>query len=239
MKNILITGASSGIGKALALQYSKEGNTVFAGGRDRNKLQSAFKDNPLVKHFICDLTCLNEIKSASRNLPNLDVIILNAGDCEYVDDPINFDGELFARVINNNLISVGYCLQVLLKHLKTNGNLAFTSSSASFLPLTRTQAYGASKAGMSYLAKSLSIDLKPHNINVSLINPGFVQTPLTDKNTFNMPGIISSDLAAKNIINGINKNKLQINTPFLFTLIMKTFSLLPFSLWQKIALRMI
>ena len=127
----------------------------------------------------------------------------------------------------------------MLKNLRPHGNLAFTSSSAAFLPLTRTQAYGASKAGLNYLAKSLSIDLKPHDINVSVINPGFVRTPLTDKNTFTMPGIISSELAANSIIAGIDKNKSEINIPFFFTFVMKLFSLFPFYIWQKLALRMI
>ncbi|MBU2967957.1 SDR family NAD(P)-dependent oxidoreductase [Pseudoalteromonas sp. C2R02] len=239
MKHILITGASSGIGKALASLYANEGHTVYAGGRDFKKLNLLCRSNNKIRPFICDVTDINDIQLASKNLPKLDIIILNAGDCEYIDDPINFDGQLFARVINTNLISVGYCLQVLLKHLKPNGNLAFTSSSAAFLPLTRTQAYGASKAGLNYLAKSLSIDLKTHNINVSLINPGFVSTPLTDKNTFSMPGIISSDLAAKYIVKGLNKNKSEINIPPLFTFIMKLFSYLPFFIWQKIAVRMI
>lgn len=239
MKHILITGASSGIGKALAIKYAQQGHVVYAGGRDSKKLDKLCRSENRISPFLCDLNDLEMLKLAANDLPKFDIIILNAGDCEYIDDPINFDGELFARIVNNNLISIGYCLQVLLKYLKPNGNLAFTSSSAAFLPLTRTQAYGASKAGLNYLAKSLSIDLKPHNINVSLINPGFVNTPLTDKNTFDMPGIISSELAAKNIIKGISKNKPEINTPFFFTFIMKLFSFLPFFIWQKIAVRMI
>lgn len=239
MKHILITGASSGIGHALAVQYATKGNIVYAGGRNKNKLDKAFASHHNIIPFVCDVTILEDIEQASVNLPKLDIIILNAGDCEYIDDPIKFDGHLFARIVTNNLISVGYCLQVLLKNLRPHGNLAFTSSSAAFLPLTRTQAYGASKAGLNYLAKSLSIDLKPHDINVSVINPGFVRTPLTDKNTFTMPGIISSELAANSIIAGINKNKSEINIPFFFTFVMKFFSLFPFYIWQKLALRMI
>jgi short-subunit dehydrogenase len=239
MKRILITGASSGIGKDLAIQYANKGYQIYAGGRDKTKINALCRTNNKIRPFICDLTRIEEIELAAKDLLSLDMIILNAGNCEYIDDPINFDGQLFARIINSNLISVGYCLQVLLKYLSSNGNLVFTSSSAAFLPLTRTQAYGASKAGLNYLAKSLSIDLKPHNIHVSIINPGFVKTPLTDKNTFNMPGIITSELAAKYIIKGISKNKAEINIPVLFTLIMKVFSFLPFFIWQKIAVRMI
>ncbi|WP_016957377.1 SDR family NAD(P)-dependent oxidoreductase [Catenovulum agarivorans] len=238
MKSILITGASSGIGKALALHYAEQGNEVFAGGRNKQRLVELCLHRPNLHPFVCDLTNSKEIKSATDNLSLLDIVILNAGSCEYIDNPMQFDGELFARVINTNLISVGYCLQHLLPLIKKGGQLVLVSSSAQFLPFPRATAYGSSKAALTYLARTLEIELKPHGIGVSVVHPGFVETPLTAKNDFDMPGIISAEQAAQAIVKGIAAGKAEINFPFAFICFLKFFTLLPRFVWQKVAQRM-
>lgn len=232
MKTVLITGASSGIGAAVAKRFADNNYKVYAGGRNQARLNDLASTHPNIITFTCDLTNKEAIQNIPVDFGEIDILILNAGDCEYIDDPVNFDGDLFERVITNNLITVGYCLDVWLKRVKNNGQLVITSSSASFLPLPRAEAYGASKAALSYLAKTLSIDLKPHNISVSLINPGFVQTKLTDKNTFAMPAIITADKAALYIVDGITQKKSEINFPSRFTFCLKALSILPFSLWK-------
>lgn len=238
MKTILITGASSGIGAAIALLYAQNGFMVFAGGRNQERLTSLSEKHSNITTFACDLTTKQSIESLTLNIPALDILLLNAGGCEYIDDALNFDGELFARVITNNIISTGYCLDVWLKLVKPNGQLAITSSCASFLPLPRAEAYGASKAALTYLAKTLAIDLKPHNINVSVINPGFVQTSLTDKNTFKMPCIITAEQAAQYIFKGLSRKSSEINFPKRFTYTLKLLSLLPSNLWKYLASKM-
>lgn len=237
-KTVLITGASSGIGKALALAYAEMGYLVYAGGRNQQRLDELVLENANIKPLVCELTNKKALIAVSGDLPQLDILILNAGNCEYINDAVNFDSDLFARVITTNLISVGYCLEAWLKLVKPGGQLVLTSSSAQFLPLPRAEAYGASKAGLSYLAKTLSIDLQNSHIDVSLIHPGFVATPLTDKNDFPMPSIISTAQAADYIVEGINKRKAEINFPKHFTYLMKLISLLPFSIWKKLATRM-
>lgn len=238
MKSILITGASSGIGKALALHYAEQGEQVFAGGRNKQKLDELSSVSQNIQPFVCDLTNSFEIAAAALNLPKLDVVILNAGSCEYIDNPMQFDGELFARVINTNLISIGYCLQHLLPLIKKGGQLVLVSSSAQFLPFPRATAYGSSKAALTYLARTLEIELKPHGIGVSVVHPGFVETPLTAKNDFDMPGIISAEQAAQAIVKGITAGKAEINFPFAFICFLKFFTLLPRFVWQKVAQRM-
>ncbi|MGY2498603.1 SDR family NAD(P)-dependent oxidoreductase, partial [Klebsiella pneumoniae] len=114
-------------------------------------------------------------------LPPLDLLILNAGNCEYMDVADGFDGELFARVIETNLIATGHALAAFLPLLGEGARLAIVSSSVSWLPLPRAEAYGASKAALDYLAATLRLDLKARGIAVTLIRPGFVQTPLTAK----------------------------------------------------------
>lgn len=232
MKTILITGASSGIGAAVAKHFAINNFKVYAGGRNQQRLDELAATNENIITFTCDLTNKESIKNIPIDFDALDILLLNAGDCEYIDDPVNFDGDLFARVITTNLISVGYCLDVWLKLVKPNGQLAITSSSASFLPLPRAEAYGASKAALNYLTKTLSIDLQQHNINVSLINPGFVQTQLTDKNNFAMPSIITAEQAAIYIADGIAKRKSEINFPSRFTYFLKALTALPFFIWK-------
>lgn len=238
MKTVLITGASSGIGYELALAYAAQGCKVYAGGRSAERLKKLTeKDNNIIA-FECDLTDKATLLAQSKNLPKLDLVILNAGDCEYINDPINFDSDLFERIIKINLISVAYCLEAFLKHINQGGQLAITSSSACFLPLPRAEAYGASKAAVTYLAKTLKIDLKKYGIDVSVIHPGFVETPLTDKNDFPMPGRISSQAATTYIMKGLAKRKLEINFPRTFTFTMKLIASLPNFVWHKLASRM-
>ena len=118
--------------------------------------------------------------------------------------------------------------------MKKGGQVVFVSSSATILPFPRSEAYGASKAGMDYLANSLRLDLAEHEIDVTLVHPGFVSTPLTDKNNFAMPFILTSEQAANRMLVGIEKRKKYLHFPKRLTLIMKLFSLLPSSLWQSL-----
>ena len=184
-KTILITGATSGIGYSLFEQYSEQGEQVIACGRNQQQLSSM--GNVAFKTCCFDITDQQAIEEASRTIESLDVLILNAGNCRYIDDAKHFDGELFADVIQTNLISLGWLLQYLLPKVKKGGQVVFVSSSATLLPFQRSEAYGASKAGVDYLAKSLKLDLIKEEIDVTLIHPGFIKTPLTDKNDFSMP----------------------------------------------------
>ena len=237
MKKLLITGASSGIGQGVAIAFAKRGWQVFAGGRNKDRLLSLCNTHENMQPCICDITNREDIERIRHQLPPLDLIFLNAGDCEYIDDPQQFDGELFARIVNTNLVSVGLCLSAWLPKLRTGGKLVITSSTAAWLPFPRAEAYGASKAGLSYLAKSLAIDLKPKDISVTVVHPGFVSTPLTDKNDFAMPGIISTEEAVNYIMRGLDAGKREINFPPFFAMILRLLSWLPFSVWQMLMTR--
>jgi short-subunit dehydrogenase len=135
------------------------------------------------------------------------------------------------------VISVAYCIEAWLPKLKPNGSLVHVSSSAAFLPLPRASAYGSSKAAVSYLAKTLAVELPNHH--VCLVSPGFVKTPLTDKNDFPMPFLVDVDKASAMIKKGISKRKSHIQFPFIFMMLMHLFSILPMSVWNKIARRTI
>ena len=112
-------------------------------------------------------------------------------------------------------------------------------SSASFFPFTRAQAYGASKAGIAYLAQSLAVDLKSEDIAVSLVSPGFVETALTDKNDFDMPMKISVEQASSEIKQGLDKRKLHVTTPRLFTFVLGLIGKLPMRFQHWLSLKMV
>lgn len=238
-KTVLITGASSGIGKSLAINYAKDGWQVYACGRNQQRLDELTELHSNIKILAFDVTNIEAIKQATSDITSFDLLVLNAGNCEYIDNAKAFDSSLFSRVISANLLSAGYCLDALLPKLVSGGHLAFISSSATFLPLPRAEAYGASKAGLNYLAETLAVDLKPNNIDVSVVYPGFVKTPLTDKNDFAMPCRINPEDAATRIKKGLDKRQAKIHFPKRFTYFLKLFSLLPSKWWQAIAVKQI
>jgi short-subunit dehydrogenase len=239
MKRVLITGTSSGIGRQLAKDYLDTGHYVIACGRDIDKLRTSLGSaNEQLNLCRFDLNDRLDVLENTKDIHELDLVILNAGTCEYIDDAKNFNSALFERVIQTNLIGTAYCLEALLPKIKSGGQLAVVSSSASLLPLTRAEAYGASKAGLDYLTRTLAIDLSQHNIDVSLIRPGFVDTPLTQKNTFPMPSLISQTQASAFIIKALNKRQKEITFPKAFYFTLKCMSWLPNNLWHHLAIKM-
>lgn len=234
-QTILITGATSGIGQSLANAYIAQGQEVVVCGRNAQKLQQFTESAAQLCLF--DITDRQQVKEACQNIGQLDLLILNAGDCLYIDNVLDFDHNLFEKVITTNLISISYLLSHLTKKINPGGRIVFISSSATILPFPRSEAYGASKAGLDYLANSLRLDLVKQNIKVTLVHPGFIKTPLTDRNDFNMPFIISSDEAAYRIITGLKKGKEYLHFPKRLTLLLKLLSFLPNSLWQKLMLK--
>lgn len=231
----MITGATSGIGEALLAKFHTEGHDVIACGRNEEKLASLTSQYHNVQTLVFDVNNNKAISVVAEQVANIDILILNAGDCAYIDDVMAFNGDIFANIINTNLISIGYLLQYFLPKIATGGQVIFISSSATILPFTKAQAYGASKAGLDYLANSLRVDLAPHNIGVTLIHPGFVKTPLTNKNTFNMPFMITSNEAAKKIFSAVAKRKNYLHFPKRLTITLKIIALLPNNLWLWLA----
>ncbi len=231
---VLITGATSGIGKQLAIDYHKDGHEVWAIGRNETalvELQILGLNTAQV-----DLGNREESLQWFKTLTSLDIAILNAGTCEYVDLP-EFDSALIARVMRGNVESMAVSIEGVLPALRNGENpqLVGVGSSVNYLPLPRSEAYGASKAAIAYLLDTLRIDLYQENIAVSHVCPGFVKTPLTDKNDFPMPFRVSTQQASNAIRKGIEKRKAEIHFPKRFTYILKALSLLPTVLWTKLA----
>ncbi len=229
MKKLLITGASSGIGKATAVEAAQQGWKVVACGRSRARLDELQRLHPNIEILSFDITNKAECERALGTL-RVDAVILNAGTCEYVDVE-EWEVEMFRRVFDANFFGVINCLGALLPNLRQGDQLVFIDSLARMLPFTRSQAYGASKAALYYLAKSLDVDLGHKGICVQTVSPGFVKTPLTDKNRFHMPMQISAEKAAKAIMKDVTKKTKTGYFPTLFAGLIRTLSSLPVS-WQ-------
>ncbi len=235
---ILITGATSGIGKQLAYDYQKDGHEIWVIGRNQEALDELAESGFHTARL--DLSDRSESLKWFSTLSAVDLAILNAGSCEYVDLP-HFDSALVCRVMRANVESVAISIEGVLPALRKgeNPHLVVVGSSASYVPLPRAEAYGASKAAVAYMVNTLRLDVHRENIDVSLVSPGFVETPLTKKNDFPMPFQVSVDEASRQIRHGIARRKTEIHFPKRFTYILKTLSLLPNSVWALLGRRLV
>lgn len=239
----LITGASSGLGRALALQFARSGWQVVALARSQVLLEQLRHEHAGIDVLPVDLTDSAQLAGATAELSarygRLDQVILNAGTCEYVEaEDLNLGS--FERTFNLNVLAVVACTKAwlpLLQHSSTP-RLAIVSSLAHLFPFGRAEAYGASKAAISYFTDSLRVDLAHTPIQVCLIEPGFVDTPLTQKNDFPMPFLLSSADAASRIYRALALGRVRLQFPRRLTLSLKLLNLLPYRLRQQLAARM-
>ncbi|MGM0521287.1 MAG: SDR family NAD(P)-dependent oxidoreductase [Pseudomonadota bacterium] len=246
-QRIWLTGATSGIGEAVANKLLDEGHQVVLSARSADKLDALCASHTNAIALPLDISDRNAVLAAGETIRErlgaLDLVLLNAGTCEYVDMP-DFDMALIERVFTPNLYGTLYGVEAalpLLRAARKEGRparLAATSSASAYLPLPRAEAYGASKAAVSYFLQSLRLDLHQEGIGVSLIHPGFVKTPLTERNDFPMPMRVSVDHAAEAILNGLAKGTLDIHFPRRFTYLVKLIGILPPGLRHAIGLRM-
>ena len=169
----------------------------------------------------------------------LDTAILNAGACEYVDVQA-FEAAMIERVVRTNLFSASYCIEAALPLLRLGRepHLVGIGSAVTYLPLPRAEAYGASKAGMRYLLEALRVDLAAEGIAVTLVSPGFVDTPLTQNNDFPMPMRWPVAKAARHIAERLEQRPYEIAFPGPFIAILRLLAHLPKRLQVAIGTRM-
>ncbi|WP_082859374.1 SDR family oxidoreductase [Microbulbifer sp. Q7] len=218
-KTIWITGASSGIGEALVRALVGEGHFVIISGRNREALLKVQQLNPkLIRVLSCDVgddASMAEAGTALREITDqLDTVIAGAGTCEY-DDGLTLDIESYRRVFDANFFGVVNTLREALP-LLTNARspiFAAVGSLSSVVGFPRAEAYGASKAALQYFMDALRADTSQVPLRTVLIRPGFIDTPLTQENDFDMPFLMSPDEAAQRILAGLNGNKAVIDFP--------------------------
>ncbi|WP_415754749.1 SDR family NAD(P)-dependent oxidoreductase [Pseudomonas leptonychotis] len=243
-RRIWLTGASSGIGAALAEQLLQQGHRLALSARTLEPLQALAKRYPQQVLVVAgDLSDADEVRTIGEHITQvwgaLDCAILNAGTCEYVEVS-TFEAAMIERVMRANLFTASYCIEAALPLLRLGNrpHLVGVGSSVTFMPLPRAEAYGASKAAMRYLMETLRIDLRAENIAVTLVSPGFVDTPLTQKNDFAMPMRWPVDKAARYIAERLAGQPFEIAFPGPFIAILKLLGCLPKRLQVAIGARM-
>ena len=235
-KKIWITGASSGIGKALAVKFSLEGWKVAISARRKEILdEMAEKEN--IFSYPLDVTNQNQIKDVFSKIINdfgdLDLCVFSSGTYDpKLEQEINIKQNKF--VMETNFFGVLYCIKTVEKYFKEKkeGHISIVSSIAGYRGLPNSSGYGPSKAALTNLTESLYFDFKKYNVRISLVSPGFIKTPLTDKNEFQMPFIKSPEFAAEKMFKGLTKTKaFEIHFPKALTVILKILRILPYKVY--------
>lgn len=235
-----ITGAGKGIGRSVALQLAKSGVKVAASARTEADLESlaqaaATADGQILPVPL-DVTDTAALKAAvdhiERELGPIDLALFNAGSHKEVD-PAAFDAQTFRQLMDLNFMSVVDGIEAVLGKFRGrgSGHIAVVSSIAGYRGLPTAAAYGATKAALINMCEGLEPDLRRLGVGITLINPGFVRTPLTDQNEFPMPFLMEVDDAADRIVRGLAKGRFEVTFPRRFTWLLKIMRCLPYGLY--------
>jgi len=236
-KNILITGASSGLGKELAIQLANKDIILFLTARNENRLLETInicKNKGAAVHYkILNIKDKEDIKNwilECDKIHNIDLIIANAGISAGTANGNETSNQVY-DIFETNIYGVLNTIEPIIPKMinRHKGQIAIISSMSAFIGMPSCPAYSASKACILAYGQALRGHLQNYNINVSIICPGFIKTPLTDKNKFKMPFITTTEKASKKIINGLSKNKGLIVFPLIIYISLKILRILPFS----------
>ena len=232
-KTIWITGASTGIGKALALKFAKNGWNVAASARRENLLKELEESSKNIYSFPLDVTdkerCKEVFKEIVDKFKSVDISFFSTGTWDPKKEK-EIDIEQIENVMKVNFFGTLNCIKSVEKYYRErkNGHISIVSSIAGYRGLPNSTGYGPSKSALNNLAESLFFDFKRYGVRVSLISPGFIKTPMTDKNDFKMPFLKTVEYAAEKIFEGLTKTKqFEIHFPKQLTLISKFLKILP------------
>ena len=238
-KVIWITGASSGIGRALAIKFANEGWIVAASARRENLLQELNKINENIYAFPLDVTNISQCKSVFKSIiekhKSVEISVFGTG----IHDPKSekkFNLDKIREIMEVNYFGTMNSINSVYDYFnnKKSGQISIISSVAGYRGLPAAGAYCASKSALTSFAESLHFEMKRKNVRVSLVSPGFIKTPMTDQNDFPMPMIKSPEFAAEQIYKGLIKKKIfEIHFPKAFTYFLKFLRILPSSIYFK------
>jgi short-subunit dehydrogenase len=215
--NILITGVSSGIGLELAKRYKKQGHNIIGIARRDSEFTT----------YKCDVSDFDKLRDITKNL-DVDMVIANAG-VSYPHSSEFMKFEEFKKTIDINFISIHALLENIVPKMKQKklGKIVLISSLASFVASPTSLAYSSSKRAINSYAQSLRNQLYKYNIKVINIQPGFIESEMTAKNSFHMPFLMSLEDGVDKIEKAIAKNKKEYAFPFLFATFVKTLGCMP------------
>lgn len=253
-KVVLITGASSGIGRGLAVELAGRGaklglvarrkevldEIITEIGANQNANESGGSANVLA--ISGNVQEAESIRKAAEQLHSqfgrIDVLIANAG-IGGNDDPARLDAAKFANVINTNVIGVSNSVAAVIPDMvkRGSGQLVVISSLAAYRGLPKSAAYCASKAAVSAMFESLRLDLKPRGIDVTIIHPGFIKTPLTAGRRAKLPWFLDLEPAVRKMVNAIEKRKKSYAFPWQLALVVRSGMVMPIAMYDWIASR--
>ncbi len=235
-KNVVIFGASQGIGKALAMEFASDNSSLVLLSRNKNAIDELSKkitaNGNTCYYQHCDITqmddVVNGINYATEILGTIDLVIINSG----VGGPNwmeSFSSSQFISIFEVNTFGIANVLECIIPLMKKQGygTIAGVTSLADIRGYGGSSSYSASKAAASILLESARVELKKVNIKVITIRPGFVKTAMTDKNEFKMPLLMQTDKAARIIKKGIEKGKSIVQFPFLIVMATRLIKILP------------
>lgn len=245
---IWITGASSGLGREVAMQYASQGHKVCVSARNSESLQAlAGECRDLDGDIYPAAMDITDIRQTTDGFAEIcktvgvpELTILNAGT--YIRNTASgFDRSVFETTMNINFMGTINCLQqVVPAYIEHgSGHIVVVSSVAGYRGLPGGSAYGASKAALINLVEAMHPELAARGVCISLVNPGFVRTPLTDRNEFAMPFLMEVDDAARAMISGIDRRRPEVTFPKRFTWMLKALRMLPIALYLGLTRRMI
>jgi NAD(P)-dependent dehydrogenase (short-subunit alcohol dehydrogenase family) len=224
----------------LALKFAKEGWQVAASARREDLLNQLTESNQNIVSFPLDVTngekCKEVFEKIKNRFENIDICFLSTGTWDPKKEK-DIDIDQMKIVMEVNFFGTLNCIKAVEEYFKENknGHISIVSSIAGYRGLPNSTGYGASKAALNNLAESLYFDFGRHNVRVSLISPGFIKTPMTDKNEFKMPFLKTPEFAADKIYNGlISGSSFEIDFPKELTLILKFLKILPDKIYFKL-----
>ena len=240
-ERIWIIGASDGIGAALARAYARREVLLILSARSKERLEELAADLPcetlVVPVDVADRLSLTQAQAALQPLGPLDRVINMAAlyDPGQVE---TLDPTKAAQIVNVNLTGSLYVAQTALPLLRKGGQLALCGSVAGYFGLPQGQIYSATKAGVVNLAESLRAELAGR-VDVRLISPGFVDTRLTQKNAFAMPGLMAPEGAAAAITRQLDRGRFEVHFPRRLTLALKLLRALPYRIALPLTKRLV
>jgi NADP-dependent 3-hydroxy acid dehydrogenase YdfG len=228
-----VTGAGTGIGRALAKRLATDGWTVAASARTAHDLDTLAAEVPgRITAFQLDVTGPAAAEATGKAieaaLGPIDLAILNAGSY-FPTTAAQFSVDNFRKTVDVNLMGVVNCMGPIVPSMvaRRSGHIAIMASLTAFVGLPTAASYGATKAALNSMVEAFKPDFDQYGVTITVINPGFVKTPATDKNRFPMPFLMEADEAVGHIMRGLEQKRFAINFPWQMTLGTKLLGALP------------
>lgn len=227
-KTYWLIGASEGLGREIAVQLSQQGATVILSARSGERLAQLSATLPGSRVLILDVTDTDAVSAAAKSVGAIDGLIYNAG----AYDPMpatEWETEAALRMADVNFTGALRVLgEMVPRFMKQGaGDITLIGSLAGYRGLPKAIGYGASKAALVSLAETMRHDLKDTGVTVRIVNPGFIKTRLTEKNSFSMPMLMEPYEAARHVLRAMQSHRFRTDFPRPFSWVMKALSYLP------------